>query len=293
MLIRYSTLLVLTLFVVLPAPAARAQAPARSQTAADAPIIYGHHHLNVSSIDEHKKFWADLLGGTAIKYGTNNADIIKFPNLLIFMRAQKPTGSSKGTTVDHLGFSVPNLQAVLDKVKAAGYRVATAAEAPAGSTVVGDIRVVTGGPLSGIAYIFGPDEVKVELMEMKAQTAPILPNHIHFFSDKNVEMQQWYVKTFGATAGRPTPDFAPASIPGTGMNFSPNPTPTAPTQGRAIDHIGFEVKNLEAFTKQLEAQGITLTSPYRQVPALGLSIAFITDPWGTYIELTEGITKIQ
>jgi hypothetical protein len=53
------------------------------------------------------------------------------------------------------------------------------------------------------------------------------------------------------------------------------------------------VKNLEAFTKQLEAQGIKLAVPYRQVPALGISIAFITDPWGTYIELTEGLTKIQ
>jgi hypothetical protein len=29
----------------------------------------------------------------------------------------------------------------------------------------------------------------------------------------------------------------------------------------------------------------------RQVVALGISIAFITDPWGTYIELTEGLDK--
>ena len=53
------------------------------------------------------------------------------------------------------------------------------------------------------------------------------------------------------------------------------------TEGRALDHIGFDVKNLEAFTKKLEAQGIKLTSPYRKVEALGISIAFITDPWGT------------
>ena len=53
------------------------------------------------------------------------------------------------------------------------------------------------------------------------------------------------------------------------------------------------MKNLEAFTKKLEAQGIKLASPYRQVPALGISIAFITDPWGTYIELTEGLDKIN
>jgi hypothetical protein len=29
------------------------------------------------------------------------------------------------------------------------------------------------------------------------------------------------------------------------------------------------------------------------VPDLKTSIAFITDPWGTYIELTEGFDKIQ
>ena len=53
------------------------------------------------------------------------------------------------------------------------------------------------------------------------------------------------------------------------------------------------MKDLEAFTKKLEAQGIKLTVPYRSVPALNLSIAFFTDPWGTYIELTEGLDKVQ
>jgi hypothetical protein len=53
------------------------------------------------------------------------------------------------------------------------------------------------------------------------------------------------------------------------------------------------VKGLEEFTKKLEAQGIKLNVPYRQVPALGIAIAFITDPWGTYIELTEGLDKVK
>jgi predicted enzyme related to lactoylglutathione lyase len=60
-----------------------------------------------------------------------------------------------------------------------------------------------------------------------------------------------------------------------------------------IDHIGFEVKNLEEFTKKLTAQGIKLDRPYTKVDALNISIAFITDPWGTYIELTEGLDKVN
>ena len=66
-----------------------------------------------------------------------------------------------------------------------------------------------------------------------------------------------------------------------------------PTKGRALDHIGFEVNGLEAFCKKLEAQGIKFDVPYRKVPALGISVAFLTDPWGTYIELTEGLRKLD
>ncbi len=62
--------------------------------------------------------------------------------------------------------------------------------------------------------------------------------------------------------------------------------------GFVLDHIGFEVKNLEAFCKELEAAGTKLAVPYRQVPALGIAIAFFTDPWGTYVELTEGLNKV-
>ena len=35
----------------------------------EAPVIVGHYHLNVTSVAEHKKFWVDTLGGTAIKFG--------------------------------------------------------------------------------------------------------------------------------------------------------------------------------------------------------------------------------
>jgi len=142
--------------------------------------------------------------------------------------------------------------------------------------------------------VMAPDDVKVEVLEIKSQTAPVMGHHLHFMGP-NKEMQAWYMKTFGAVerpAGNPTA-FVTAALPGVAMNFSPEAKTMAPTSGRALDHIGFEVKGLEAFTKKLEAQGIKLNVPYRQVPALGIAIAFITDPWGTYIELTEGLDKVN
>jgi predicted enzyme related to lactoylglutathione lyase len=270
------------------------KASAQLTAAKDGPIVYGHHHLNVTNMDDAKKFWVDALGGVLVKVGPENREVIKFPNALMLLRAQKPTGGSKGTTVDHIGFSVKNLRQVVDRIKASGFRMVTSAEAPPNVKVQDDIGIVEGGPVSGIAYVMAPDDMKVELVEMKAQAAPIASHHLHFFG-MNKDMQAWYIQTFGAStlASANSAAFISASLPGLTMNFSPSQTPVVGTQGRAIDHIGFEVKNLEAFTKKLESQGIKLASPYRQVPALGISIAFISDPWGTYIELTEGLDKIN
>src|SRR6187399_2327959 len=81
--------------------------PASAQllAAKDAPIAYGHHHLNVTSIAEQKKFFVDTLGGVPVTVA--GREIVKFPNALVFLREQKPTGGNRGTTVNHLGFTVP------------------------------------------------------------------------------------------------------------------------------------------------------------------------------------------
>jgi catechol 2,3-dioxygenase-like lactoylglutathione lyase family enzyme len=282
--------LAITLIVLAPGSAA-----AQLVAAKDGPIVYGHHHVNASDPEAHKKFWADTLGGTVVKVGTDNREIIRISNVLVFMRAQKPTAGTKGSVHDHIGLSVQNLRQTLEKVKANGYRNITATDALPGMKVNGDVVELGAGPVSGIAYILGPDEVKVELLEMKAQAEPVKLHHIHFFGQQQAEMRDWYVKIFGATAAPPAnPNFITANLPGVGLNFTQTKTAVAPTQGRALDHIGFEVKGLEAFLKKLDEQGIKPSVTLRQVPALNnLWIAFIVDPWGTNIELTEGLDKIQ
>jgi catechol 2,3-dioxygenase-like lactoylglutathione lyase family enzyme len=268
-------------------------ASAQLLAAKEGPIVYGHHHVNATNPAEHKKFWADTLGGTVIKVGTDNREIIRMTNVLIFMREQAAKGGTKGSVHDHIGLSVPNLRQTLDKVKANGYRVATAAEALPGQKVNGDVVELGTGPVSALAYIFGPDDVKVEVLEMKAQKEPVKLHHIHFYGTQQAEMRDWYVKVFGATAAAAAnPNFITANLPGVGLNFSVSSAPTGPTTGRVLDHIGFEVKNLAEFLKKLEAQGIKPSVTLRRVEALGLSIAFIVDPWGTNIELSEGLDKI-
>jgi catechol 2,3-dioxygenase-like lactoylglutathione lyase family enzyme len=259
--------------------------------AKEGPIVYGHHHLNTANVEAQKKFFVETLGGRVVKIG-GSTEVVQFPNVLIFFRTtQAPTGGTRGTTVNHIGFSVPNLRQMVDKVKANGFPMITKTEASADREVKDDIAGPAQPGGASIAFALAPDDLKVEFVEAKQQTIPITLHHVHFFNPSNTEMQAWYVKTFGAKS-RTGGAFPAADLPGVALNFSPSPTPVVGTQGRALDHVGFEVKNLEAFCKKLEADGIKLAVPYRQVPALGIAIAFLTDPWGTYIELTEGLDKV-
>ena len=268
-----------------------AASPARAQllAAKDAPVAYGHHHLNVTSIPADVKFF-ETLGGTPITVAGRS--IVKFPNVLVFLREQKPTAGTKGSSVDHIGFGVPDLRVMVDKIKAAGYRMVTKEEAPSPPWVAADDIATQPGRDVRIAFAMGPDDLKVEIVEVKTQTVPVALHHIHFAGPDNKAMQEWYVKVFGAKANPPGGTFQSATLPGVSLNFNQSPAAVAGTAGRAVDHIGFEIDHLADFLKKVEAMGIKPVN-VRDVPDLGASIAFITDPWGTYIELTEGLKKIQ
>ena len=62
-------------------------------------------------------------------------------------------------------------------------------------------------------------------------------------------------------------------------------------QRNLIYNIAFEInpsRKLEDFCRRLEARGIVFDVPYREIPSIGLNIAYFTDPSGVYVELTEG-----
>jgi catechol 2,3-dioxygenase-like lactoylglutathione lyase family enzyme len=273
--------------------AAVAVSPASAQLDnKQAPIVIGHYHLNVTSVDAHKKFWVDTLGGTATKIGS--VDAIRFPGVLLLLKQQKPTGPTKGTTFDHIGFAVPDVPATTTKVVANGYQLTVGREPPPGQTA----SPPTAGNYGRFSYLVGPDGVKVELVtNMEKDAPPIIHHHVHFTNKPYVEMQQWFMKAFNATL-RPgqTDFFIGADLPGVGysLNFF-HWEPAADlvgTKGRAVDHVGFEVKNLEAFCKELEAKGIKLTEKYHKDKSLNVASATITDPYGTVLELTEGLRQL-
>jgi catechol 2,3-dioxygenase-like lactoylglutathione lyase family enzyme len=248
---------------------ARAQAFPPNETG----VTMGHWHLNTRDIEANKKIFVTM-GGTAMKAG--NFDVVRFPGVIVYLhqnlqnKVPPPTGGTVGSVVNHVGFIVQNLQQTTTKWKAAG------------------LAVLPGNNgRTDQAFVVTPDELRVEILEDKAQRFPIQHHHVHFFVPESAvpEIQAWYAKFFGAKPGT-RGQFQAADLPGVNLTFSGSPEKTVTTKGRVLDHIGFDVRNLEAFTKKLEAAGIKLDRPYTK-NAQGGALAFIYDPWGTYIELNE------
>ena len=239
-------------------------------------VRMGHVHLVVKDVDSQKQFWISVMGGTLVKNGA--LELIQFPGVFVMLRKGEPSAPPAGTIVDHFGFIVKDMPGALARWKAA------------------DIKIEpTENPNE--VYLHAPDGIRLEVYGEPALPTPVSMNHIHFYPTDIPAIKAWYVKAFGANPGRrpcvaciSKPRMIEADdLPGVNLSFSPGTKVPLPTKGRSLDHIGFEVDNLEAFVSSLESRGIRIEAPIRQVPNMRLKVAFLTDPWGTYIELTEGL----
>src|SRR5215471_5649513 len=248
-----------------------AAGPAAAQPAAfnEVGVTMGHWHIISKDVEANKKIFLGMGG----KLLSGAAPVMMFPHVYINLTLgdEKADGGSQGSVVNHVGFIVNNVQERVAQWKAAGVTVL-----PGGN-----------GRLDQ-AYVETPDGVRMEILEDKTQSMPIRHEHVHLFLPEGeiAKAQAWYAKTFGGKAA--TRNNAPVvdGIPGVQIRFAKADTAQAPTRGRVLDHIGFDVKDHAAFVKKIEAEGIKLDDMPRKV-GTGSTIVYITDPWGTRIEIIE------
>jgi catechol 2,3-dioxygenase-like lactoylglutathione lyase family enzyme len=253
-------------------------------SAKDAKVAMGHHHLYVSDVEASKRFWA-LLGAEPVAFP--NREVMKLPDLVIFFTPEKPTGGTKGTTVNHFGVQMPDVASVVEKLRSAGIPIVTREEVEGAKEDVHYLDTQD----TYIAFAMAPDGTKVELFQNEKLGRSMANHHIHFAAPDVAAMKSWYVDMLGAEPGQ-RGGMEAAQLPGVNLTFSPAASSVVGTKGRALDHIGFEVENLKAFCEELEKKGVKFDRPYTERPELGVALAFFTDPWGTYIELTEGLDKL-
>jgi catechol 2,3-dioxygenase-like lactoylglutathione lyase family enzyme len=233
-------------------------------------ITMGHWHLNTADVAASKRLFVTL-GGLAMR--VDDTDVVRFRGVDVYLHPHAPSGGTVGTVVNHIGFIVPNLAEAEARWKAAGLPI------DPGSNGRTDQR-----------WMMTPDQARIEFLEDATQTDPIKHHHVHIFvpAPDIPKVQAWYAEHFGAVPGMRA-NFQAADIPGANLTFGTAATPALKTPGTALDRIAFRVEELEAFTKKLEAAGVALDKPYAKNPRTGSGSAFLYDPWGTYIELTDMI----
>ena len=64
---------------------------------------------------------------------------MRFPGVLVFLTPRAPSGGTKGTTVNHVGFETPDLRKAVDRLKAAGFPMVTRDEVPPSYEVKDDL----------------------------------------------------------------------------------------------------------------------------------------------------------
>ena len=189
--------------------------------------------------------------------------LISFPGLYINLNLgmEKGEGGTQGSVVNHVGFIVDNVQERVAQWQANG------------------VNVLPGnnGRLDQ-AFVETPDGVRIEILEDRTQPMPIRGEHVHLVlpTSEVAAAQAWYAKTFGGTPG--TRNDAPVvDIPGVQMRFRAADEEQAPTRGRVLDHIGFDVRDHAAFVQKIQAEGIALDEPVR-TGSSGNILTYITDP---------------
>lgn len=216
------------------------------------------------------RLWVDIMGATVGQTSPNRTFYI-LPKVVVIVDKGSPTAGTEGSIVNHVGFRVRDIKDILAKVEAEHFTVQA---------------VNPNRENPNQIFFLGPDNLRIELLAGPNLTT-ISENHqVHFFTPDIDAMQKWYVDHFGA-APQSFGKVKMANLPGVALIFSPTDTAVTGTKGRALDHISLEVKDLDSFCKGLEASGIKLDTPYRKIAQTGMGVAFLTDPWGTRVEMTE------
>ena len=163
---------------------------------------------------------------------------------------QPTMGSTQGTGINHIGFSFADVTAKMDELESVGVRGSGVRlqRFPGGAT----LREAPGGYLHG--YIFDPWGTRIELL----QDPDLLGFHqVHLSAVDPQATLGWYEEMLGGE---------PAVHAGSdeGLRFGDawifvsehsDGTP-ATTEGRAVDHIGFVVEDIDAAAAELMAAGV-------------------------------------
>lgn len=233
----------------------------------DRPIPSRWHHLHLAAPDAAAAadWYATQLGGSRRTVGPY--ELALFDGHFITWYQAEGAPRSHGSALDHFGWSVTDLEATMARMVEAG---ATALDGP---RTVGDEQLK-------ISFLDDPWGAKIELLEDADRLGF---HHFHVVVPDPEAERAWWADRFGGEPGRFKGIVEGLKHPRYWTLFRQAQEAVAVTGGRAIDHIGLRVDDLDAVARDLAARGDALEGepadfgPNRYV--------FLSSPSGVRIEL--------
>jgi len=227
-------------------------------------------HIHLAAPDQARavEWYAKHFGGQKTAEG---AERLMFGETRIIFQRNEKALPSAGSVVDHIGFSVTDLDAAMKALEADGAKVT----APP--------RDVPG--LFKLAFIEDPWGVRIEVVQDPAQLGI---HHIHLRAPDPAAALAWYGSSIGGTAGKLKDRID-------GINFGgiwllAQKGDAMPSAGHAIDHLGFRPVNVDAAVAALKAKNVKVTTeprPLKLPSGTEMRLAFIEGPDGVRLELVQ------
>ena len=238
--------------------------------AAQAPIlpILDHIHVNVPDQAKAVEWYQKHMGGQPTTEAPDR--LMLGDTRLIFLRNDKGLPST-GSALDHLGFSFADLDAKMKELEGAGVKV------------VSPVRDVAG--LFKLAFVEDPWGTRIELVQ---DADKLGLHHMHLRGPDAAATLAWYKARFGGEPGK-----LKDRIDGlryTGVWLLVQRGDAVPSEGHAIDHIGWRTTDLASTTTELKAVGVKFTTepqPLRLAGGATVNFAYLEGPDGAKIELVQ------
>jgi catechol 2,3-dioxygenase-like lactoylglutathione lyase family enzyme len=265
-------------------------------------VAMGYLRFWVKDIDATRKFWLALggrapkldvlndIGGGDLRAQTASTNSIVFPDVIVMLSQGTPKGSG-GSVVNHVAFRVRTFA----EVEARGFTVQRLQQFPGvGSITTPDGERIELFENAATNLTFTPDVGPVDPVAARhnrPMTGPIAFHHIHLNvpAEDVAAAKAWYARVFGGTPGKRS-SYDAVDLPGVNINISAAPKALPGTAGQALDRIGFEVQDLKAFEERLKAMNL-LGDVVFTLDRVGYGTRTLADPWGTAIQVTQGLAK--
>jgi catechol 2,3-dioxygenase-like lactoylglutathione lyase family enzyme len=240
---------------------------------AAAQSAFTHVHLRVPDTAAAAAWYQQLLGGDLREGGPGPS--IRFANGFVGTMPNEGTAAtSRGGVIDHFAISVADIDEALLRAQRLGATVAVEPEE-------GNARA---------AIIEDPWGTRLELVE---EPMPARVHHVHLIVSNADQVRDWFLAIFGGELdAEPGRDEAHRIHYGDLAVYvsEAREAATAPSRGRALDHMGFRVNAmLSAFQDMIVATGY---SPYLVRPnPPGSDLMFFEGPGGIHFEIAENVAR--